>query len=546
MLKLNSLKRLSLSAKFLPPILGVTLLSLLTGAVLLYSGVEQSSHEQSDLAMSALKMEQQSAEQGLLKALKSKSEIIGRFMAKTAPDLILGYDFTSLQEFQQQATQDKDVSYAAYLKPDGSAFTEFNQPDDKSNIIEQRYPIVSDGENLGFVLIGMSKATVARGIEASDVRIGKAIEQVRQSGQQALDEFSAIIAAVIIVVTVFIAATTILLFRVFVVRPMQETAALIEDLSRGDGDLTIVLPVSYNDEIGHLRLSVNAFVAKLKDMIEMIAQEIQHLGNASTSLKESSGTQTQQARNQQEQTTQVATAMNEMTATVQEVARNATNASQAANDADSEAGQGKIVVNQAVEAIDALAKEVGNAATVINQLKEDSQNIGSVMDVIRGIAEQTNLLALNAAIEAARAGEQGRGFAVVADEVRTLASRTQQSTQEIQEMIELLQARSNEAVNVMEQGKKRAEEGVERATAAGTSLATITSAVASISDMNTQIASAAEEQGAVAEEINRNVVNINDIADLAVEDAVQTSTASGELAALADRLGSLVEQFKIA
>lgn len=216
---------------------------------------------------------------------------------------------------------------------------------------------------------------------------------------------------------------------------------------------------------------------------------------------------------QKEEVDKVATAMNEMSATVHEVARNATEAAEAAQQADAETRTGKSVVSQAIEAIDLLASEVESAAQVIHKLEQDSDEIGAVLDVIRGIAEQTNLLALNAAIEAARAGEQGRGFAVVADEVRTLAQRTQQSTQEIQNMIERLQSGSQDAVKAMEQGKNRAQAGVTQAAEAGTSLETIAAAVSTISDMNTQIATAAEEQSVVAEEINLNINSISDMSD---------------------------------
>ncbi len=233
---------------------------------------------------------------------------------------------------------------------------------------------------------------------------------------------------------------------------------------------------------------------------------------------------------------QVATAMTEMSATVHEVARNATEAAEAAQRADEETGKGKMVVSQAIEAIDLLANEVNDAAQVIHRLEQDSDEIGAVLDVIRGIAEQTNLLALNAAIEAARAGEQGRGFAVVADEVRTLAQRTQQSTQEIQNMIERLQSGAQDAVKAMEQGRSRAQVGVEQAAEAGVSLETIAQAVGTISDMNTQIATAAEEQSVVAEEINLNIVSISDMADkIAGEsgsggvDATQISSACDEI-----------------
>ncbi len=203
------------------------------------------------------------------------------------------------------------------------------------------------------------------------------------------------------------------------------------------------------------------------------------------------------------------------------------------------------MVQQTSEEISHIANTVDAATQAIRQLDADSVNIGTVLDVIRGIAEQTNLLALNAAIEAARAGEQGRGFAVVADEVRTLASRTQQSTQDIQEMIERLQSGAKQAVTAMETGHEQAQGGVEQASRAGQSLLAITQAVTSINDMNQQIASAAEEQSAVAAEINQNVANITEIADQTSESAGITLRSSEELAQLAIALQENLSQFKI-
>lgn len=197
-----------------------------------------------------------------------------------------------------------------------------------------------------------------------------------------------------------------------------------------------------------------------------------------------------------------------------------------------------------LKTIEALAQEVENSAQVISRLSEDSTQIGSVLDVIRGIAEQTNLLALNAAIEAARAGDQGRGFAVVADEVRTLASRTQASTLEIQSMIERLQTDASNAVKAMQQGQVQAQQGLSQAAQAENALQTISQSVTRINDMNIQIATAAEEQSSVAEEINRNIVNISQSADATAEGAKQTASAGDELAKLAARLQNLVGQFK--
>jgi len=329
-----------------------------------------------------------------------------------------------------------------------------------------------------------------------------------------------------------------------IVKPLCFTVARLDDISKGDGDLTQRLPVEGNNELSQLATAFNTFVAKIQDLVKQVAGATAQLAAASEELSATSDQTTQQVRRQQSETDQVATAMNEMTATVQEVARNATEAAHAARETDSEASAGRDVVGTTIRSIESLASEVENAAEVIQRLSADSEEIGKVLDVIRGIAEQTNLLALNAAIEAARAGEQGRGFAVVADEVRTLASRTQDSTHTIQEMIERLQGNASGAVKVMEKGREQAKGSVEQAARAGQSLETITGSVARITDMNTQIASAAEEQSAVAEEINRNVVNISQAVDETASGSQQISTASEELARLAAELQSMVGQFR--
>ncbi|MCB1903069.1 MAG: methyl-accepting chemotaxis protein, partial [Gammaproteobacteria bacterium] len=219
---------------------------------------------------------------------------------------------------------------------------------------------------------------------------------------------------------------------------------------------------------------------------------------------------------------------------------------EAAQLSDTEARRGYEVVAETTRSINGLALEVKKAAEVIQKLAADSQNIGSILDVIRGIADQTNLLALNAAIEAARAGDQGRGFAVVADEVRTLAQRTQESTEEIQRMIEHVQIGASNAAQVMENGRDLAERSVKEAGAAGSSLESITAAARTISDLNTQIASAAEEQSSVSAEIDRNIHNISHAAGETTQHAHEVAAASGELTRLMSDLNSLVKQFRIA
>ena len=297
-----------------------------------------------------------------------------------------------------------------------------------------------------------------------------------------------------------------------------------------------------NSDFAH---DYNHFIDAVSSAIRNSQDTANHLATATEQMQSQSDSARQGVTRQQLETDQIATAINEMTATVQEVARSATDAANAAGQADIEASNGKNVVAQTIESIQTLAKNVEQAADVIQRLEMDTTEIGGVLDVIKGIADQTNLLALNAAIEAARAGEQGRGFAVVADEVRTLASRTQESTEEINNMIDKLQTGAKNAVDVMEQGREQARTGVEQASLAGQSLEAITQSVATINDMNTQIAGAAEEQSTVAEEINRSVVNISQVADETASNVAQVADSSAQLEALSVDLKQEVAKFQL-
>ncbi len=341
-----------------------------------------------------------------------------------------------------------------------------------------------------------------------------------------------------------IGVTGYIIMNVIIIDPLTRLALRMQDICSGEGDLRARLNAKGKTEFAWVSSSFNTFISKIAQTVNEISATSIQLADASRQLAQITETTERGVEQQLAETTQVATAMEEMTATVQEVARNAVRASEAATAADKEALTGKSIVSQAVDQINELANEVENAATVIHELENDSNSIGEVLSVIQGIAEQTNLLALNAAIEAARAGEQGRGFAVVADEVRTLASRTQNSTLEIQQTIERLQNRAKKAVSVMQNGRSQAASSVDQAASAGESITSISQRIDTITDMNNQIANAAEEQTAVAEEINRNINNISAVSNETSMGARRTSEACHELLKLADYLRDMVGNFK--
>ncbi len=384
------------------------------------------------------------------------------------------------------------------------------------------------------------RAQIDEIVDAEELLIG-----IRGAEQQSASDFTVTVSIVGSAIAVIFGMAVAWFITRGVLVPVRATNDILQDIATGDGDLTIRVPVSNSDEIGQMGTNFNAFVEKLQGIIGNIAEATGQLASASEEMAAVMEQTSAGVVNQTQETSQVATAISEMSATAQEVAQSAEGATESAGTANQEAKKGNQVVAETASAITDLANDIESSSSLVEKLKDDTKNIGTVLDVIRGIAEQTNLLALNAAIEAARAGEQGRGFAVVADEVRSLAQRTQESTTEIEALIVKIQDGVGQASEVMMQSRDSAGSCVEQAQTAGSSLSAIANAVEQILQLNTQIAAAAEEQSLASEEVQRSVVNIQSISEETSAGTSQTSKASAELAQLSEKLNGLVGQFRI-
>ncbi|AQT59907.1 methyl-accepting chemotaxis protein [Cellvibrio sp. PSBB023] len=332
---------------------------------------------------------------------------------------------------------------------------------------------------------------------------------------------------------------------VIVANQISQISDRIQNIAEGDGDLTIRIPVDTQDELGQLASHVNRFMEKLQRIIASVLTNASEVSKTAESLLEVSSNSQRAADDQCHAITMVVTAVNELTMAIQEVARNTGNTAQNTREATAITDNGQERIRLAVDRVQQLAVRIKETADFMLQLESEAKNVTSVIDVIRGVAEQTNLLALNAAIEAARAGEQGRGFAVVADEVRTLASRTQQSTADIQGMLSQLQQGVQRAVEAMGSSSAMTSEAASSANEAGQSLMGISTAVKEIADMTIQIATAAEEQSSVTSEIDKNLVQINSLAMNNADGASKTATESQRLNELSIQLRQLLAQFKV-
>ena len=473
---------------------------------------------------------------------KRKAEMLAYSLAQTASGLILNYDFDTLQLLADANQKDPDIARIVFFDENGKPL---NQAVDQGGIaLTINQAITMDEQKLGHLEMGIDLAALEKKTEEMAAEIALLKQQVEQ--KRAEQNRSLLTTTVVISVAGLSVLTGIAFFTSFsILKPLKQIVAVLGELSEGDGDLTRRLDIAARDETGQLAFSFNRFVDKLHGIISEVKKSATAVSESAGNLSVITDSTSAGVDQQRQQTEQAATAVTQMASTIQEVAKSAEQAAAAAVTSNSKANEGRIVVSDTVDAITELSGDVEATSQVMRKLKSDSENIGTVLDVIKGIAEQTNLLALNAAIEAARAGEQGRGFAVVADEVRTLAQRTQKSTDEIGQMIESLQNEANRAAAAAEQGRDRAKHTVAQAMQAGQALDTIIEGIETINDMNAQIASASEEQSVVAEEIAERVVTIQGISEQTAAGSADTANASTRLNLLSDQLLKIVDQFHL-
>ncbi|WP_300479200.1 methyl-accepting chemotaxis protein [Shewanella sp.] len=388
--------------------------------------------------------------------------------------------------------------------------------------------------------------TMAR-LVAANLRIESSANDLHNLALKAIDDAESSSVNVGIAVFIFIALLlsiiTYLIIR-SIIAPVERITQIISRIEVSK-DLTLRCDASTQDELGEIAQHFNSMVTSFQQLIEQVIESVATINTSCKRVSENAMLASEGVGQQLNETDMVATAITEMGATIDEIAKTTELAALKAGKTHDNAQSGQLEVEQTIHKIQSLAEQLNSSAAVIGELERDSETIGSVLDVIRGIAEQTNLLALNAAIEAARAGEQGRGFAVVADEVRNLAMRTQSSTQEIANIIQTLQTRTRSIVQLMESSQKQGVESAEQAASAGALLKLINTDVRNIMDMSTQIAAAIEEQSMVAAEVNKNVVVIRDIAEESSHAADANASASDELKAQAEFLFRAVSNFKI-
>ncbi len=420
------------------------------------------------------------------------------------------------------------------LKPINNYSKDISMPAIKSAIQDNRIEEVT--------IQGKAKLLYFANVPGTDWVMGLEMDQATEEASHTSLLRQLIITSIIITLIVVGAVASLV---GFLFRDLSRVSDALAEIATGEGDLTQRLEPRSDDEVGQLAHNFNRFVGNMHGMVSRLSEVSASLNQQSHITASQAEERSTRIQHQQDEINMVATAINEMAAATQEIAGNADNTAKTSGETVAVSEHGATQVNQSQQSISSLAGEVETATQVIGELNTHAQSINTILSTIQGIAEQTNLLALNAAIEAARAGEQGRGFAVVADEVRVLSQRTHASTQEIQQMIETLQQTTGRAVGIMEDSRHLAETSVDDANSASASLSQINTAVTNISDMATQIASAAEEQSSVTAEITRNTEGIRDVSNELAVEADQAAQQAAELSELSHQLQQEIKQFKL-
>ena len=498
--------------------------------------------EVADQALENMRSESQQASQNRLLNL---AEALARHVeVANQQSLVPAYTFEPLEQFASVGQAALDASRQTFEQLAQLMQTHGLAASTRENLRAalSRYQDSLDQYRRAAITVESVQGTLEQlGIELRDASRKLSDRQIEQRDAEAVKAQSVLTGEAML--ALLFGSLAAWLITLQITTPLKQTLALAARIAQGDLQLTGT--VQRRDEMGQLQNSMQAMTLSLRELIGGIGGGITQLSSAVEQLAAVSEQTKVRIAQQKDETDQVATAMNQMSATVHEVAQNAELASQAATTADQQAQLGDQVVGEAVEQIEQLARQMDHSIDAMHQLAGESQRIGSILDVIKSVSEQTNLLALNAAIEAARAGEAGRGFAVVADEVRGLAQRTQQSTEEIEQLIGNLHDGTDQVTRLLDSSKILTHDSVDLSRRAGDALGQITRTVSNIQGMNQQIATASEEQSAVAEEINRSVINVREVSDQTSTASEETAASSVELARLGRQLQTLVGRFNL-